>query len=281
MNFSRYLAGIVLVGALVGCTPLRTQRLTLPEHFTLVRQQLVIHCDFVVAARHRLVDQLTDLRGQIVRQLGLPRSDEPIHVYLFESAERFDQFMALHYPGLPSRRAFFLETDTRLMVFAHWNDRVAEDLRHEVTHGYVHAVLPDLPLWLDEGLAEYFEVPPSARGVNRAHRRRLQVQLEQGSWRPKLVRLEQIAPTGDLSQDDYAESWAWVHFLLNSGPENRELLRRYLADLRQDPATEPLSSRLTAALGDPQGALLAHVRPVVAAGDPRQTAASKAGVTVR
>ena len=67
--------------------------------------------------------------------------------------------MTRHFPGTPSRRAFFVESPTHLSVYAQWGDRVQEDLRHEVVHGYLHAVLRDIPLCLDEGIAEYFEVP--------------------------------------------------------------------------------------------------------------------------
>ncbi len=45
-------------------------------------------------------------------------------------------------PSFPARRAFFVETDTRLAVYAYWGDRIAEDLRHEVAHGYLHACVP-------------------------------------------------------------------------------------------------------------------------------------------
>src|SRR5688572_15486014 len=71
------------------------------------------------------------LRGDMSTKFALPVSDEPIHVYLFDSPARYQTFMALHHPELPSRRAFFFESDTRLEVYAHWGDRVAEDLRHE------------------------------------------------------------------------------------------------------------------------------------------------------
>ena len=33
-----------------------------------------------------------------------------------------------------------------------------------------------------------------------------------------------------MDQRDYAESWAWVYFMLHSPPERRELLTGYLAD---------------------------------------------------
>ncbi len=47
-----------------------------------------------------------------------------------------------------------------------------------------------------------------------------------------------------MTQDDYAEAWAWVHFLMESRPECLELLRGYLAELRRDGAATPLSARL-------------------------------------
>ena len=47
-----------------------------------------------------------------------------------------------------------------------------------------------------------------------------------------------------LPRDDYAECWAWVHFLLESSPETKLLLREYLYRLHVDGSTVPLSSRM-------------------------------------
>lgn len=259
------LAGMVAAG---GCAATSGARLTLPERHSLVREQLVIHSDFPLPAQHRLLEELTARRFDLSRAVGLPVSDEPVHIYLFEDAERFKPFMRLHHPEFPERRAFFVETDTRLVVYAHWGDRVAEDLRHEVTHGYLHSVVPNLPLWLDEGLAEYFEVPRGHDGMNRAHLERLLARLERGQWQPDLRRLEQLdsASAFEMSQDDYAESWAWVHFLLWSRPEHGELLYRYLTELRRDGSAPPLSLRLDHALGQPDATLIRHVRYLAAGG---------------
>ncbi len=130
----------------------------LPDGHDVVLDQLVVHSNFELPGQHRLLQELNAQRADVSNRLGLPISDEPIHVYLFADAGRFGEFMQLRFPTFPHRRAFFVETDTQLSVYAHWGDRVAEDLRHEVAHGYLHAVVQNLPLWLDEGLAEYFEV---------------------------------------------------------------------------------------------------------------------------
>lgn len=250
----------LLAIAVAGCAGLPNVPATLPDRYTLVRGQLVIRSDFPLAAQHRLLQELTARRVDLSRRLALPASDESIHVYLFESSDRFGAFMRIDHPEFPPRRAFFVETDTRLVVYAHWGDRVAEDLRHEVTHAYLHSVVPQLPLWLDEGLAEYFEVPRGQTGMNRAHRDRLRAQLGQGGWQPDLRRLEQFRSVFDMAQDDYAESWAWVHFLLHSRPEHSELLQRYLDRLRRDGFAEPLSVWLAASLERPEAALVEHVR---------------------
>ena len=237
----------------------------LPHGTEIAAGQLVIHADFQLAAQHRLVRDLEALRIDVSQELGLPVSDEPVHLYLFASSERYHAFAARRYPGFPSRRAFFVETDTSLSVFAAWQDRIAEDLRHETTHGYVHAVAPAIPLWLDEGIAEYFELPRSAGGIHRDHVDHLHARILEGTWRADLVRLESLRSASTLSQDDYAESWAWVHWMLTTTDARRRMLQAFLADIRFDaPAAVPLSVRLVREGGEPglaecTAALKAHV----------------------
>ena len=221
----------------------------LPRGTDLQVGQLVIHADFPLGGHHRLVRELDALRGDVSQTLGTPISDEPVHLYLFESPERFSAFVGRRFPAFPTRRAFFVETDTTLAVFAAWQDRIAEDLRHETTHGYVHAVVPAVPLWLDEGIAEFFELPRSDAGLHRQHVAHLVGRLVEGTWQPDLDRLEQITDATLLSQDEYAEAWCWVHWMLCTTPERREMLQDFLTDLRRHGTTAPLSARLRHATG--------------------------------
>jgi hypothetical protein len=264
----RFHTTVVLIAVIAagGCAGPSKIPLTLPDRHTLLREQLAIHSDFPLAAQHRLLEDLTARRQDLSSRLALPVSSEPIQVYLFENADRFNAFMRLNHPEFPQRRAFFVETDTRLIVYAHWADRVAEDLRHEVTHAYLHSVVPQLPLWLDEGLAEYFEVPRGSDGINRPHLDLLAARLEKGRWQPDLRRLEQFQSSFDMGQDDYAESWAWAHFLLHSRLEHRELLQGYLGELRREGSAEPLSLRLGWAFEHPEAALVEYVRQLAAGG---------------
>jgi hypothetical protein len=238
-------SAFALLAILIGCRGL-PQPAPAPSAHQLQAGQLLITSDFALSPDHRLVRDLTAEREDVCRTLGLPISDEPIEVYLFSGIDRYREFLARYFPAVPSRRAFFLETDTSLVVYAHWSDRVAEDLRHEVAHGYLHAAVSGLPLWLDEGLAEFFEVPRGRDGVNSPHVDLLSEMIELEQWQPDLGRLERLRDASEMNQIDYAEAWAWVHFLLQSSAENRGMLISYLADLRNYGAAEPLSLRLGA-----------------------------------
>jgi len=243
----------------IGCTVLR-QPTALPTSGNLTRDQLVIRSDFPLPRHHRLVDELVAQRGDVVDRLGLPASDEPIYVYLFESSQRFATFMDKNYPDFPDRRAFFVETDTVLSVYAYWGDRVAEDLRHEVAHGYLHTMVPHLSLWMDEGLAEYFEVPRGRRGLNRPHITLLLDELREGRWSPDMATLEHIPSAADMTQRDYAESWAWMHLLLETSPQRRDLLRNHLARIRMAGSAVPLSEVLRTAEPNAAQNLVSHLK---------------------
>jgi hypothetical protein len=131
-----------------------------------------------------------------------------------------------------------------------------------VAHGYLHASVPNIPLWLDEGLAEFFEVGRGRRGFNRTHVDYLNGQLAIGNWRPNLPRLEQLTTAADMKQLEYAESWLWVHYLLSSQDGNADLLTDFLAALRTGEAVAPLSERINAAVEQPATALLAHLKAI-------------------
>ena len=95
----------ILCGAAAGCAHLATapgwnaaalQQLPLPwsaadglpSRTEIVAGQLVIHTDFPLAEQHRIVRELESLRADVSQQLGLPISDEPVHLYLFENKQR-------------------------------------------------------------------------------------------------------------------------------------------------------------------------------------------------
>lgn len=259
----RFGTALLLVSTTVGCATVRTAP-TLPEDLTVVRDQLVVYSDFKLATRHRLVEELVALRGDISERLAVPVSDEPIHIYLFDKSETYKKYIDRHFPELPDRRAFFVESDTRLTVYAQWGDRVAEDLRHEVTHGYLHSVIPNTPLWLDEGIAEFFETPRGWDGLHPAHVKLLDAQASKGLWTPDLARLDKLGTIDEMTQRDYAESWLWLHFFLETTRERQTLLQHHLNTLHEKAQAPPFSQTVFSAEPDAAYAVLDHLRMLAA-----------------
>jgi hypothetical protein len=249
---------LLIISLVAGCRGL-PQRPLLPVAHEVPAEQLVFHTDFELVPDHRLVRELKEKRDDICAILELPPSAERIDVYLFRDAEAYGRYLVERFPNVPPRRAFFVESDTNLTVYAHWSDRVAEDLRHEVAHGYLHAMVRGLPLWLDEGLAEYFEVPRTQSGLNGPHLELLADMSEHNGWKPNLVRLEGLTDAAQMEQRDYAEAWAWVYFLL-SEPNHRQLLIDYLADLRTTGSTATLPDRLRTLDDSPDHALMKFLK---------------------
>ncbi len=159
------------------------------------------------------------MRDQVYKELELPPSNTIVQVFLFEDKEHYERFMQLKHPDLPKRRAFFVAQPRRLggnedlLVYTYWGDRIQQDLRHELTHALLHCVLKDVPLWLDEGLAEFFEVPPGWNGVNAQH-----VEQLRGKNKFDLDRLEQLTDVQQMNPAEYREAWAWTHLMLRSTP---------------------------------------------------------------
>lgn len=250
---------VVSVGV-SGCAGLRrTNELPSADQFS--REQLRIHSDFRLPRRHRLVDELVARRRDIADRLLLPMSDEPINIFLFQDENRFRKYLRRNHPLFPNRRAFFVKNDTDLLVYAHWGDRVAEDLRHEVTHGYLHSCVPRIPLWMDEGLAEYFELPRGSNGLHHDHIFYLVERAKTGDWKPSLERLEHLDDAAGLTQQDYAESWLWVHYLMESDPRLRKALQDQLARVRMSGQTASLTEQLERILesDDLEGELVEHL----------------------
>lgn len=222
--------------------------IALPVRFSVPGDQLLVLSDFKLQKDHELIRELNGLREQVTNILDLPVKRDPIVVYLFNNETEYRRYMNATYPRLPPRSAYFIGTATELAVFTHWGHNVREDLRHEYTHGLLHAGLKRVPVWLDEGLAEYFEVAgPKPGGLNHDYAQHLTEAVASG-WRPDMKRLENLDDSAQMKRAEYQESWAWVHFLLNSTPEAKAALVSYLAQLRTNPHPETISHRLRTVL---------------------------------
>jgi hypothetical protein len=221
-----------------------------PNKYSYRQAPFVFLADFEIPRNSPIFRDLAGLRDQVQTELRLPQANTIIQVYLFEDRERYENFMRGKYPKLPRRRAFFVAQPRRLggaedlLVYTYWGDRIQQDLRHELTHALLHSVLKDVPLWLDEGLAEFFEVPAAMDGLNVQHLEQLRRGGDSGT-RPNLARLEQLSQVEQMTPAEYREAWAWAHLMLRSTPQAKKVLTNYLQELRANPNPGPLRPRLT------------------------------------
>jgi hypothetical protein len=236
--------------------------------------QFVFYSDLPLKANAPLFAELSQLRDQIFRDLQLPPSGTVVQVYLFDDQDKYERYMRYRYPELPKRRAFFVAhagnagAGRELLVFTFWGEHLRQDLRHELTHALLNSVLMDVPLWLDEGLAEYYELPPERDGVNALH---LDA-FRRGEVSPDLASLERLNQVPQMGRAQYQEAWAWVHLMLRDNLVARGVLLTHLQQLRGGTPPGPLLPKLQAVYGEPTVALVQHlnalnvpaaIRPVV------------------
>jgi hypothetical protein len=235
-----------------------------PSAYSFRIAPYVFLSDFEIERDQPLFRELARLRDQVHKELLLPGGTAEVRVYLFETKERYERYMKCQYPQLPTRRAFFIAGPRavgggeELLVWTYWGERIRQDLRHELTHALLHSVIKDVPLWLDEGLAEYFELPPERAGTNAAHLEQLQA-ARAGAYRPDLARLEGLKEVEQMSPAEYREAWAWVNLMLRSRPEAKTVLLSYLQQLRGARAPGPLRPLLAKVFPSPEEALRQHL----------------------
>jgi hypothetical protein len=217
------------------------------------------HADFRLADCEALVEELFQLQAELVRTLGVAPAKEPIDVYLFRGKQEYQNFLRRHFPHVPYRQALFIKSQGPGQVFAYRHADFEIDLRHESTHALLHASLDMVPLWLDEGLAEYFEMPAPQRPYDHPHLSALRWNLRLGIFL-ELENLEQKEKLDEMRLLEYRYAWAWVHFMLH-GPESahREMVA-FLGDIQASTPPGRLSERLVGAVPGIRQQWIGHFR---------------------
>jgi len=217
----------------------------------------VCRADFPLHDLEGLFDELAQLQQDLVRYLGIRPANETIELYLFRDQASYRRFVRQHLPEVPYRRALYVRSGGRGMVFAQLGRDFAVDLRHECTHALLHASLPLVPLWLDEGLAEYFELPAESRAFDNPHLGRIR-------WgarfriTPRIENLEKLSDLSEMGGSEYRNAWAWVHFMLHGSPQAYGELIAFLADIQAHTPPGRLSQRLHARIPQLDRRFAAH-----------------------
>lgn len=219
----------------------------------------VVRANFSLERFGPLVMHLNGLQNDLVAQLGVPPAKEKIELLLFRDEWTYRDYLRRNLPHISYRRALFVKQQGPGIVLVHWSKDFEVDIRHECTHALLHAGLPLVPLWLDEGLAEYYEMPPAERMYGHPHAKNLRWNMLAGGV-ADIARLEKMSDFEKMSKTDYRDCWAWVHFLLHGSAAGRQELVQYLQNIGEGKDPGLLSSRLAGKIPQPTLTCTSHHR---------------------
>ena len=210
----------------------------------------VCWANFPLKRMEPFLPQLVNLQNDLVKHLGIAPAKEKIKLLLFRNEWTYRSYLRRNFPNVPYSRALFMKHQGPGTVLVHLSEEFTTDVRHECTHALLHAGLPMVPLWLDEGLAKYYELPPPKRAFDNpnAKKLRLALLLSDGA---KLERLEKLRNYRKMDADDYRDCWAWVHFMLHGSEEAHDELVQFLREIGAGNHPGLMSERLAGRLSRP------------------------------
>jgi hypothetical protein len=167
-------------------------------------------------------------------------------VLVFADQDAFAQHAPLTAAGAPAAvSGFFLShPHGDFVVVDGAEPDVRRTLYHEALHRFVRHHLPEAPLWLNEGLAEFYSTLDVASGEAWVGRPVVEhvVRLQREPRRPVSELLAIDAESHVYGEADpkgafYAEAWALVHYLLTDEESGRAAIASYAGRLRsgEDP----------------------------------------------
>jgi hypothetical protein len=221
------------------------------------------HADFSLETEYVILRELNNIQKDLSQYLAIPHPKETMEVFIFQSKATYQRFLGevRELRDAPfDREALYFRQSSPGMVLIYRNPNMMEDLRHEMTHAFLHASLPYIPLWLDEGLAEYFEKPRDTRARINPYFTSVSRKIMFGQV-PSLAKLEKMRYFDQMGVNEYCEAWSWVHFMMHHSRATHQMLAGYIRLLaEQGEKTPPLDSFLSKTVPETKKSYLEHFR---------------------
>jgi hypothetical protein len=217
---ARVLILLTLLASALAAEPLRVEE---TRHYR-------VHSDVDPAFHRELCERLDAMYDEYTRRLavfGAVENSPRLDVYIFD---RRDDYARLTGNRYPNTGGVFMPAKNLLAVFVEGQGRDAarKTLQHEAFHQFAHSAIGrNLPVWLNEGLAQVFEEGIwTGRGFSLGHvpprrLRQLRADLEDA----RLTPFRDFLSMSDQQWHDgftdagkvatqYNQAWAMVHFLI-------------------------------------------------------------------
>lgn len=189
------------------------------------REHVELFAEFPVSV-DLVTNELATVAKELNERLEISGTGQLVQVVVFSSLQNYRSYLASKIPEARSRRAIFYQNGDLFQIYTFRHTELLTDLRHEYTHALLHQSLPYVPLWIDEGLAEFLEERPADRG-NSSRLSAMRWKCRTG-WKPSLSSLEQIPSAASMSGDNYRDSWAYVYFLLMESDRTQIQFKEFL-----------------------------------------------------
>jgi Flp pilus assembly protein TadD len=183
------------------------------------------------------LERLRDTLAQLAPGLAL-QSPNPTWIFVFRNADALQPYLRLYQGSPATAGGYFLSAGQANYVAVDGNPRGNQTgiVYHEYLHYLARNNYGDLPLWLHEGLAEYystFKVTKDEAQIGLPIQEHV-LWLRKNDWIPlaQLFAVEQGSPEyNETSRRGafYAESWALAHYLINGKPERHRQIVELLA----------------------------------------------------
>lgn len=208
------------------------RRMDIPDWKELVSVHAILQGDVGIDDLRKVAVYLETFRDAAQRLLGGALEGRPLRARLYRS--RTDYLRYAHALGGGYSESLYDPRNREIVACledGHEELRLVRILAHEYAHAWMDRALDRRePLWLAEGVAEYFSNFTVAEGrlVPGAADRRALLLLEVDPPEPlaDFLRLGRQEMYGIRYAHRYAQAWSFVHYLFTSKPEVADLLLR-------------------------------------------------------
>jgi tetratricopeptide (TPR) repeat protein len=168
----------------------------------------------------------------------LRQAPTPVVILVFGSTKAYQPFMPLFNGKRVDVGGYFMSRPdvSYISLAVDGGESAYRIIFHEYTHLLVGATLADVPVWVSEGLAEYYSTFEASSDGRQATLGKI-VDSHVYLLRERFIPLRELISVrhdsslyneGDRRSIFYAESWALMHYFLVAGAERRTQLLKYL-----------------------------------------------------
>jgi tetratricopeptide (TPR) repeat protein len=197
-----------------------------------------------------LEEALTQYRVRVRPLKAGPR--RLYRVYLFSGKAGFERYRGdsslFGGKGMENAAGIYSPMLKQLLI---WNlssrDEMLVTIRHEGFHQYLDRLLPDPPVWFDEGLAVYYEGMKRVAGELKTDLARAEyLDALEGKDLVPLRDFVRIRPKDfyATSPGSYAQAWLFLHMLQHGTQKHRDLFKAFLTRLETSSGAEAVAALL-------------------------------------